>query len=263
MQRSALLVLSLVIALIISACSGGAADSDTGLIGENTPLTSTPAVQEPVDQELADDGSTGMEAGTAVDDGSDRDADQPGDSMEPAGGESATEDQGNDDGTMAENDAAADEAASELSPAYFSAELIDASTGETFTIDDFRGKVVLLETLAMWCSNCYRQQSEVKLLHEKLGPRTDFISLGLDIDPNENLADLKGYVEDNGFDWLYAVAPLDVARELGQLYSAQFLNPPSTPMLIIDRNGDVHTLPFGIKSADQLLEALGPFLDEG
>jgi hypothetical protein len=204
-----------------------------------------------------------MEAGTAVDEGSDREADQPGDSMEPADGESASEGLGQGDGTMAENDAAVDVAASEFSPAYFSAELIDASTGGTFSINDFRGKVVLLETLAMWCSNCYRQQGEVKLLHEKLGPRTDFISLGLDIDPNENLADLKGYVEDNGFDWLYAVAPLEVAREIGQLYSAQFLNPPSTPMLIIDRNGDVHTLPFGIKSADQLLEALVPYLDAG
>lgn len=251
MQRNGLLVLSLAIVLFISACSGGAADSDTGLIGKNTLSTSTPAVEEPADQELADDESSGMEAGTAVDEGSEREADQPGDSM------------GQDDGTMAENDAAVDEAASEFSPAYFSAELIDASTGEIFTIDDFRGKVVLLETLAMWCSNCYRQQSEVKLLHEKLGPRTDFISLGLDIDPNENLADLKGYVEDNGFDWLYAVAPLDVARELGQLYSAQFLNPPSTPMLIVDQQGNVHTLPFGIKSADQLLEALVPYLDEG
>ena len=70
-------------------------------------------------------------------------------------------------------------------------------------------------------------------------------------------------MEDNGFDWLYAVAPLEVAREIGQLYSAQFLNPPSTPMLIIDRQGNVHTLPFGIKSADQLLEALGPFLNVG
>jgi hypothetical protein len=32
-------------------------------------------------------------------------------------------------------------------------------------------------------------------------------------------------------------------------------------MLIIDREGVVHTLPFGVKSADSLLDALQPFLD--
>jgi hypothetical protein len=34
-------------------------------------------------------------------------------------------------------------------------------------------------------------------------------------------------------------------------------------MLIIDRQGEAHTLPFGIKSSFDLAEALAPFLDEG
>jgi hypothetical protein len=54
-----------------------------------------------------------------------------------------------------------------------------------------------------------------------------------------------------------------VAREIGQLYGDQFLNPPSTPMLIVDRHGEVHLLPFGRKSADDLQEALAPFLNDG
>ncbi len=33
-------------------------------------------------------------------------------------------------------------------------------------------------------------------------------------------------------------------------------------MLIIDRKGVAHPLPFGIKSAEELLQALQPFLDE-
>lgn len=148
------------------------------------------------------------------------------------------------------------------SPTWYSVSLTDASTGQAFTVNDFKGKVVLVETLAMWCSNCKQQQEQVKALHTLLGERDDFISLGLDIDPNENAADLKGYVESNGFDWLYAVAPLDVAREISTLYGDQFLNPPSTPMLVIDRQGAAHPLPFGIKSADELLKFIQPFLDE-
>jgi len=73
---------------------------------------------------------------------------------------------------------------------------------------------------------------------------------------------MKAYILNNGFNWHYAVAPEHVSREIGNLYGSQFLNPPSTPMLIIDSHGEVHTLPFGIKDADTLLEALQPFLDE-
>jgi thiol-disulfide isomerase/thioredoxin len=148
-------------------------------------------------------------------------------------------------------------------PAWFSAALTDARTGQTFTINDFKGKVVLVETMAMWCSNCLKQQTQVKALHEALGMREDFVSIGLDIDPNENAEALKAYTANNGFDWVYAVAPSEVAREIGQLYGDQFLNPPSTPMLIIDREGEVHLLPFGIKSAEDLLDTVQPFLDEG
>jgi PBP1b-binding outer membrane lipoprotein LpoB len=148
-------------------------------------------------------------------------------------------------------------------PAWFGAALNNVSSGEDFTINDFRGKVILVETLAMWCPSCKRQQVQVKALHEALGIEGDLVSIGLDIDPNENAADLKAYTEANGFDWIYAVAPAEVAREIGALYGDQFLNPPSTPILIIDRHGQAHPLPFGVKSAADLQAFIEPFLKEG
>jgi pentapeptide MXKDX repeat protein len=148
-------------------------------------------------------------------------------------------------------------------PAWFSAPLTDVRTGATSTVAGFKGKVVLVETLAMWCPSCKRQQQEVQTLHTALGEMgADLVSLGLDIDPNENAADLKAYTETNGFDWVYAVAPPEVSRSLSELYGDQFLNPPSTPMLVIDRHGQVHLLPFGIKDADALKQAIEPFLNE-
>ena len=147
-------------------------------------------------------------------------------------------------------------------PAWFGIALTDARTGQTFSVNDFKGKVVLVETMAMWCSNCLKQQGQVKALHEALGMREDFVSIGLNIDPNENLGALKGYVEDKGFDWYYAVSPADVSREIASLYGDQFLNPPSTPIVVIDRHGNAHPLPFGIKNADDLMQTIQPFLDE-
>jgi hypothetical protein len=147
-------------------------------------------------------------------------------------------------------------------PAWFGVTLTDARTGKAFSINDLKGKVVLVETMAQWCSNCMKQQTQVKAMHDIIGANDDFVSIGLDIDPNENAADLKNYVEKRGFDWLYAVPPAEVSREIGNLYTAQFLNPPSTPILIVDRKGVAHPLPFGIKSADDLAAAVKMYLDE-
>lgn len=147
------------------------------------------------------------------------------------------------------------------SPEWFAYQFTNVNTGEMFSINDLKGKVVLVETMATWCSNCLKQQKEVKTLHDLLGERDDFVSFGLDIDLNENADQLQSFVQKQGFDWTYAISNDTVAREIGNLYGSQFLNPPSTPMLIIDRKGEVHTLPFGIKSAEDLLEALQPFLE--
>ena len=147
-------------------------------------------------------------------------------------------------------------------PAWFSTSLTDARTGQTFSVTSFKGKVILVETIAVWCSKCLTQQRQVAALHETLGERDDFVSIGLDIDPNENVAQLKNYVETNGFNWLYAISPLDVSREISSLYGDQFLNPPSTPIVVIDRHGIAHPTSFGIKSVEDLLKFIQPYLDE-
>ena len=147
-------------------------------------------------------------------------------------------------------------------PAFFSVALTDVATDTDFTLADLKGKVVLLEPFAQWCPTCLAQQREVARLHQLVGPREDFVSVGLDIDPNEDVAMLQEYLTRHGFDWLYAVAPAQVASEIGEIYGSQYLNPPSAPMLLIDRHGVVHPLETGRKSAEALLSAVEPLLDE-
>jgi thiol-disulfide isomerase/thioredoxin len=149
------------------------------------------------------------------------------------------------------------------SPAWFGVQLTDVNSGQTFSINDFQGKVVLVETMAVWCPTCLRQQKQVQAYHGLLGENPDLVTLALDIDPNENANKLQAYAKQQGFTWLYAVAPREVANEIGNLYGAQFLNPPSTPMLIVDRHGQAHPLPFGVKSAEDLQKAVEPYLNEG
>lgn len=148
-------------------------------------------------------------------------------------------------------------------PAWYSTAFTDAGTGETFRIEDFKGKVVLVETFAQWCPTCLRQQKEFVRLHEMLGMPDDLLTVSLDVDPNEDAAMLQGYLEKHGFDWRFAITSTETMREIGNLYGQQFLNPPSAPVLIIDRKGEAHALPFGVKSAEDLQEALKPYLDGG
>jgi cytochrome oxidase Cu insertion factor (SCO1/SenC/PrrC family) len=147
-------------------------------------------------------------------------------------------------------------------PAFFGTSLKDVRRGDSFKLADLKGKVVLVETMAVWCTTCYQQQTQIKALHDSLGMREDFVSVSLDIDPNENESTLKAYTDKNSsFDWQYAVAGADVAREIGKTFGDQFLNPPSAPVFVIDRHGVAHPLPFGVKSAEDLMKVIQPYLD--
>lgn len=225
-SHNTLLSLVFLFAVLLTACGGAAAPEEMMEEKEGIPaesMTEEPMVEENHDDAMAEPTYDAMTTPDAM-------MDEPANMME--------------------------------TPNWFSASLTDARTGQAFSINDFKGKVVLVETMAIWCSNCLKQQGQVKTLHEQLGARDDFISIGLDIDPNENTEALKSYVESKGFDWWYAVPSADVSREIASLYGDQFLNPPSTPIVVIDRHGEAHPLPFGIKSADKLMQAIQPFLDE-
>jgi cytochrome oxidase Cu insertion factor (SCO1/SenC/PrrC family) len=145
-------------------------------------------------------------------------------------------------------------------PEWFGMEMTDVRTGETFTMNDFSGKVVLIQTIAQWCPNCLFQQAESRKMAEQLGNPEDLVLLTMDVDSNEDEASLKKYAEDFAFEWRFVVGPLEVQRAIGNLYSVEYLNPPLDPMLLIDRQGNAHQLPYGLKKMDQLQEIVSPYL---
>lgn len=260
-MKKGVLALLLVVAMVLSAC--GAARPDAEAIEEKQVPTVGSAVDDGQTrgEDAMDEDMSGSQA--ATDDGMSKDDEM----MEQ---EATKEEKSMDDAMSGDEEMESDETPEDAeamdegempAPAWYNVELMDVNTGESFRVADFEGKVVLVETLAVWCTTCLRQQKEIRALHEALGERDDLISIGLDIDPNENADILKAHSDKNGFDWRYAVVSREVAREIGQLYGDQFLNPPSAPMLIIDRQGQAHPLPFGVKSAKALQEALSPFVE--
>ncbi len=146
-------------------------------------------------------------------------------------------------------------------PAWFEMPMTDVRTGDEFTISDLSGKVILIETMAMWCPTCLKQELEVQKVNDLLADRDDFVSIAMDVDSKENAEALREYIDENELDWIFVVASTEIIRDIANRYTAQLLNPPLVPMLIIDRNGDVYGLPYGVKSAGALHRTILSYLD--
>jgi thiol-disulfide isomerase/thioredoxin len=146
--------------------------------------------------------------------------------------------------------------------------LRDVISGEIFQISDFEGQTVLLESFAVWCPTCTKQQQEVRKLHEQIGNRV--VSISLDVDPNEDEELVREHAIRNGFDWLYAVAPPELTRALIAEFGTAIVAAPSAPMILICGDRSEHgrsdgqgadeqgarLLKRGVKKADRLLEEI-------
>lgn len=146
-------------------------------------------------------------------------------------------------------------------PGWADVELVDARTGDVFRIADYAGKPILIESFAVWCSNCLRQQREMARLIDLAGDA--IVHIALDTDPNENLAKVRDHAERNGFSWLYAVAPIEMTQSLIAEFGLTVVNAPRAPVVLIEADGTFRLLPNGVKSAETLLEEIGELPNEG
>jgi len=130
-------------------------------------------------------------------------------------------------------------------------ELKDVATGETFKITDFNDKPILLESFAVWCPTCTKQQKTTKAFHEEVGDSV--VSISIDTDPNEDENRVKEHIERNGFNWYYAIAPAEMTKSLIDQFGIGIVNAPAVPMILICGD-NVKKLDSGIKSVSELKE---------
>jgi len=136
------------------------------------------------------------------------------------------------------------------SQGWRNAELIDVRTGEKFRISDFEEKHVIIESFAVWCPTCLKQQNEVKKM--RAGENDDVVHIGLDTDPNEDIEKVRDFVIANNFDWFYVVSPIDMTRDLIDEFGLGIVNAPQAPMIHICPDGSAEMLKNGIKTAEEL-----------
>jgi len=133
-------------------------------------------------------------------------------------------------------------------------ELTDVLTGETFTISDLKGKPVLLESFAVWCPTCRKQQDKIKELHEEVG--NSVVSISLDTDPNEDESKVIGHANKHEFDWYFVVSPPSLTTALIDEYTISIVNAPGAPVLLICEDQTTRFLKRGVKSAEELKQEI-------
>jgi len=127
-------------------------------------------------------------------------------------------------------------------------ELEDVRSGETYTVAELE-KPVLVETFAVWCTTCTKQQKETQKFHSK----SEVTSVSLNVDPNEDEEKIQDHLDRHGFDWRYSVSPTSLTRSLISDHGRVMVNPPSAPMVLVCEDGE-RKLPTGVKPASKLQE---------
>jgi hypothetical protein len=216
MHRSTRCTAILVLAVALAACSG---EANTHSTGSQPSPTEVPPTEAP-----PSDAATATESIVAS-------------SSEPAAASTST-------------------SPAQPADALLAAELTDVRSGETFTLGELAATSgpVLLEPMAVWCSNCRAQQHEVLRAHEA----GDFTSVSLDVDLSESPEDLAAYADREGFVWHFAMADAYLYRALQERFGVAVTNPPSTPLIVIAADGTVRPLEFGrgTRGAEELLAEL-------
>ena len=155
------------------------------------------------------------------------------------------------------DDAMTDDAESMIGelPAWQTMTLTDARTGESFTLADFAGKTVFVETMATWCPNCRQQLGNVKSAVAGADEmQTAFIAIS--VETTLAAETLAQYADDNGFGWTFAVATPEMVQALADTFGQTIANPPATPHFLILPDGSHSDLATGFESGEQILANL-------
>ena len=106
----------------------------------------------------------------------------------------------------------------------------DAISGKSIDLEDFRGKVVLVDFWATWCGPCVGEIPNVKSVHDAFGDeRFVVISISLDSDK----AKCKSFIKDRGMDWYHIVDGGGWKTRLAKKYGINSI----PKMYLIDHNG--------------------------
>ncbi|UCC94142.1 MAG: TlpA family protein disulfide reductase [Thermoplasmata archaeon] len=129
--------------------------------------------------------------------------------------------------------------------------LITSIDGEPIALDQFRGKVVVLDLMATWCGPCVTQMDHLNQLRAHY-PESQVVILSIGVDTKESNQQLREFRDNNHANWRFA---RDIDG-VGQKYDAS--NIPT--MVVVDKEGLIASRDVGVTSFEDLKEVIDPLL---
>lgn len=129
----------------------------------------------------------------------------------------------------------------------------DALTNQRFTLSDYEGKTMLIESSSPSCPQCVKQQQQILSVKNELGESVIVISFITDSE--YDISRVQQYAQGNKFDWNFVVSKqaTDALRDnLGE----NFLIFSSNPLKIACPDGRIINFESGIKSSSELKDKL-------
>lgn len=133
--------------------------------------------------------------------------------------------------------------------------LTDARTGVEYTIADYVGCTILVETMATWCINCLMQLTNVHEAFPNLDPDR-FVVIAISIETELSAEELATYADNSEFNWLFSVASPDMLKAIVDEFGRTAIVPPSTPHVFIGPDGKVGDLRTGGTSAEDIVRIM-------
>ncbi|MBS7623592.1 TlpA family protein disulfide reductase [Candidatus Bathyarchaeota archaeon] len=126
--------------------------------------------------------------------------------------------------------------------------------GREFGLTDFRGKVVLLEFFATWCSPCKPQMAELKEIRSRYS-QEQLVIVSVSFDPSMDTDDvLRSLASNFSAEWTIARDTVGISNKYG-------VNIGPT-IFLIDRSGAIRYTHPGLTSSERLTPEIDQLLYE-
>lgn len=120
--------------------------------------------------------------------------------------------------------------------------------GETFTLSDNFGKVIIIDLMAGWCYWCKPQMAELEKIQEEKG--NEIVIISIDVEKSETSEDVINAFGDYVDKWTFL---MDVHEEdVSSKYNVYGI----PKLVIVDINGDISYVNEGLTNKETLLQEI-------